>query len=468
MAQRELRNIPSVSSLATLLRDRGITVSDERSVSLAQSIQEDVRRAILEHPSVPASEALETRLARFDDWIVRSRYRRVINGTGIVVHTNLGRAPVSDDAARSMANAAASAVSLEVDPDSGHRGGRMDEVAGLLRELAGAESALVVNNNAAAILLALSALAAGRTVAVSRAEAVEIGGGFRIPDVLRQSGATLLEVGTTNRTYARDYRHPDVVGGVILKVHASNFAISGFVATPTIAELRGVADEQGTILIEDLGSGTLVDTSAFGVDHEPTVAESLAGGADIVTFSGDKLLGGPQAGIVAGRRDLVDRIAQHPLARAVRADKVTLAGVAATLRHYLRGDELNSIPVLRMLAIDVDTLRHRAAAIAERLRRQGIAVELLETTNFVGGGSLPGQALPGVAISLEAGWRTTSDLARRLRLHPDTPVFGRVERDRLLIELRTVAPADDETLSRVLIDVSGSTLRDCGNPESTD
>lgn len=445
MTRSDLHNLPSVPVLARLLLARGIAASEERGMALARAVQDETRAALLADDSLNLDAELERRIAMLERPAASSRYRRVLNGTGIIVHTNLGRAPVSDATSAAMADAASAAVALEIDPEGGQRGGRMDEISDLVRRLTGAEATLVVNNNAAAILLTLSALVTGRKVAVSRAEAVEIGGGFRIPDVLRQSGATLVEVGTTNRTYASDYRAAGLEpGDAILKVHTSNFAISGFVARPPLAELRAVADETGAQLIEDLGSGTLVDTSQFGIDHEPTIAESLTGGVDVVTFSGDKLLGGPQAGIVAGKRGLVERIERHPLARAVRADKTALAGISATLRHYLRGDEVEAIPVLRMMAAEIDALAERSKSLAERLRAASIEVDVVETRNFVGGGSLPGQSLPGVALAIAPD--DPDALARRLRTAPDTPVFGRIDEGRVLIELRTIAPEDDEML----------------------
>jgi L-seryl-tRNA(Ser) seleniumtransferase len=324
----------------------------------------------------------------------------------------------------------------------------MAEVSRLITLLTGAEATLVVNNNAAAILLVLSALASGRRVAVSRAEAVEIGGGFRIPDVLRQSGAELIEVGTTNRTYASDYRGAGLVeGDVILKVHSSNFAISGFVARPTTAELREVADATGALLVEDLGSGTLLDTERYGIDHEPTIRESIQAGVDIVTFSCDKLLGGPQAGIVAGKSSLVERVSGAPLARAVRADKTALAGVAETLRHYLRGDAEREIPVWRAMAATVGELRSRAESLSMQVQAADLTVRVVDTTNFVGGGSLPGQSLPGVALSIDVPGVTAQTLAQRLRLNPTVPIYARIDNERVLIELRTVLPEDDEALA---------------------
>ena len=372
-----------------------------------------------------------------------TRLDEVINGTGIVLHTNLGRAPVSEATAAAMAKAAGSYLSLEVDPETNRRGGRMNEISHLMRILTGAEATLVVNNNAAAVLLTLAACCSGREVIVSRGESVEIGGGFRIPDVVSQSGCRLVEVGTTNRTYASDFANAITDStGALLRVHPSNFRIEGFVSRPTASELAAVASDHGTILMDDLGSGALVDTSTIGLHSEPTVAEALEAGAAIVTFSGDKLLGGPQAGIICGRADLVERIERHPLARAVRADKTTLAGIVTTLRHYIAGDDATSIPIWKMLRTPVAELRNRAETISE-----GLGVSILDSISSIGGGSLPGETLPSVAISLLA--TNADDVARRLRM--GTPrVFPIIRDGRVLIDMRTVMPHQDVGLGQAI------------------
>jgi L-seryl-tRNA(Ser) seleniumtransferase len=337
-------------------------------------------------------------------------------------------------------------VALELDPETNERGGRMREIATLLRLLTGAEATLVVNNGAAAVLLALSALAAGRGVVVSRGEAVEIGGGFRVPDVMAQSGARLIEVGTTNRTYVADYvAATDDDTAAYLKVHASNFRMVGFTHAASIAELAAAAQPRGVLLLEDLGSGALLDTTRFGLAPEPTIGGSLGAGAQLVMASGDKLLGGPQAGIIAGERALVERAARHPLARAVRTDKTALAGLAATLRHYARGEAEREIPIWRMIAAPPAALRARAERLVGNLRDL-TDVAAVETRATVGGGSLPGETLPSWAIAPSpiAGG-TMDDLARRLRLGAPA-VFGRIEHDRLLLDLRTILPEDDERL----------------------
>jgi L-seryl-tRNA(Ser) seleniumtransferase len=384
------------------------------------------------------------------------RLRSVINATGVIIHTNLGRAPVSDEAARAMAEVAGRYTALEIELESGRRGGRMSELSQLLSLLTGAEAGLVVNNNAAAVLLVLTTFCAGRAVLVSRSQAVEIGGGFRIPDVLRQSGARLVEVGTTNRTYVRDYAEAiSDDTAAILSVHWSNFRIIGFTAQPELGELAELAHARGLLLIEDLGSGALLDTAAYGLAHEPTVQEAIAAGADLVCFSGDKLLGGPQAGIIVGRRELIDQVERHPLARALRADKTALAGTAVTLRHYLRGEAIEKIPVWRMIATPLAALEARCQTWQAALRDL-VETEIVATDATVGGGSLPGETLPSRALALGAEaiaevvpGLTVEELARRLRTG-QPPVVGRVEADRLLLDARTVLPEQDEALVEAL------------------
>ncbi len=453
------RSIPPVNTITELISDQfGSAITNEVAGSLAKCVQDQVRQELQSGLQDDPGLLVTRRLEQLAQTLASPRLGRVLNGTGIVVHTNLGRAPVSERTSHAMSTAASSSVTLEIDPVSGRRGGRMDEISTLLSILTGAEQSLVVNNNAAAVLLALTALAQGKKVAVSRSEAVEIGGGFRIPDVLAQSGATLVEVGSTNRTYARDFARAASDGAeLFLKVHPSNFSIQGFVASPTLAELRDVAVSTGAILIEDLGSGTFVDTEAYGIDHEPTVRESIEAGADVVTFSGDKLLGGPQAGIICGKGRLIDEIAAHPLARAVRADKTSMAGVAETLRHYLRGDHETSIPVWMCIAASESSLRLRAGRIAATLDSVENTVDVATSVNYVGGGSLPGQSLTGHAVRLKASTSgEATELARSLRQATPVPVFGRIEENAVLVELRTIMPRDDELLTESMRNVLAS------------
>jgi len=360
------------------------------------------------------------------------RLRRVLNATGVIVHTNLGRAPLAEAALDRVREIARSYSNLEYDVAAGRRGSRQDHVAGILRRLTGAEAALVVNNNAAAVMLALAALAEGREVLVSRGELIEIGDGFRIPDVLERSGATLREVGTTNRTWAADYE--TAIGAetaVLLRVHQSNFRLVGFTAQPSLRELADVARRHDLPLVDDLGSGALVD-----VGDEPTARASLAAGADLVCFSGDKLLGGPQAGIVVGRADLVEQLRRHPLQRAFRADKLTLAALEGTLALAL--DAPDEIPVVRMLCEPLEAVRARAARLAEL-----VGGEVEETIARAGGGALPLTELPSFACAVE------EELATKLRAC-DPPVIAVVRDGRTLLDCRTLTDAEaDEAAAAV-------------------
>ena len=392
--------------------------------------------------------------------------RRVVNATGVVLHTNLGRAPLAAEARRAMADAAGYG-NVEFDLDSGRRGSRYDHCAELARELTGAEDAVVVNNGAGAVALALTALAAGRGVVVSHGEMVEIGGGFRIPEVVEAAGSRLITVGTTNRTrradYARAVERGDV--GAILKVHRSNFAMSGFTEETELAELVAVGAGSGTPVIHDLGSGLLIDSAALGLPHEPTPAESVAAGVDLVAFSGDKLLGGPQAGVLVGTRAAVAAAKAHPLCRALRCDKVTLAGLEATLALYRDPDRARErIPALRMIGAGPGELGRRAQAVlaavggqageagegggAARAPGPRLAAEIAEGWSLVGGGTFPDARLPSAVILLDAGEDADAWLAV-LRAH-DPPVVARSRKGQVVIDMRTVAPDEDEIVAAAL------------------
>jgi L-seryl-tRNA(Ser) seleniumtransferase len=384
-----------------------------------------------------AEERVAAVADRLAGWVA-PRLRRVINGTGVVLHTNLGRAPISRAAATAAASVAGGYSNLEMDLDSGRRGDRSKLVEPALRRLTGAEAALVVNNNAAAVLLALAALAGRREVVVSRGQQVEIGGSFRMPDVMRLSGSRMVEVGTTNRTRAGDYEA--AIGprtAAILRVHTSNFRVSGFTESPSLRELAGVAHGRGLLLVDDLGSGALEPVS-----DEPTVAESLEH-ADVTTFSGDKLLGGPQAGIALGRAEPIGKMAKHPLARAVRVDKMTLAALEVTLAERLLG---HPSPVQSMLAATPEQVRRRAGFLMVRLAERGVESGLLEAGSAVGGGSLPGQVLPTTLLALEG---RASRLAAALRAG-DPPVIARIEQGRCCLDLRTVLLGEDDPLQEAI------------------
>lgn len=380
--------------------------------------------------------------------------RRVINATGVIIHTNLGRAPLSPETLAAMAAASEGYTNLEFDMESGARGSRHVHMESLLCRLTGAEAGLVVNNNAAAVMLGLTALARRKEVIVSRGQAVEIGGGFRIPDVMRQSGAKLVEVGTTNCTYARDYEQAITERtAALLRVHSSNFRLVGFTADASLEEILEVANRHGLPVLDDLGSGCFLDTSLFGLDREPMVQESVAGGVALTFFSGDKLVGGPQAGIIVGRKEYVDKLKRHPLARAVRIDKTRLAGLAATLRHYLRGEAESKIPVWRMISEPLGEIERRAREWVEAF--VGPA-EVIEGETMVGGGSLPGGTLPTRVLKIGGGKRDEKmamELSRRLR-ERETPVIGRVSENALLLDPRTLLPGEDSFVIEALRGIS--------------
>ncbi|HSH76895.1 MAG TPA: L-seryl-tRNA(Sec) selenium transferase [Longimicrobiales bacterium] len=374
--------------------------------------------------------------------------RRVVNATGVVLHTNLGRAPLAASAVDAMRTAARDYTNLEYDLTAGERGSRYVHCASLLSELTGAEDALVVNNAAAALVLALNALARDRGVLVSRGELVEIGGGFRIPEILERSGARMIEVGATNRTRVADYERALDEGDValILKVHRSNFRISGFTEEASVRELAEVARRHEIALLHDLGSGLMIGAEALGLSSEPRPHDSLAAGADLVAFSADKLLGGPQAGVVLGRGELVERLRASPLCRALRVDKVTLAGLEATLRLYRDPSRaLLEIPTLRMLSVDPGTLEAHAGEMASRLSEAGVPCRVVEVAGAVGGGTFPGVELASRAVEIGGGHAT--ELADALR-EGDPPVVGRIAYDRLLLDVRTLLPGQDDDLVR--------------------
>ena len=374
----------------------------------------------------------------------RPTLRPVINATGVIIHTNLGRAPLSAEARAAMELAARGYTNLEYDLEAGRRGSSYVHAEELLRWLTRAEAALVVNNNAAAVLLILTALARGKEVIVSRGHLVEIDGGFRLPEVMRQSGARLVEVGTTNRTYIGDYEEAITEEtALLMRVHRSNFRLTGFVHDPTLGELVELGEKKWLLVVDDLGSGALLDTSVYGLAHEPTLQESVADGVALVSASGDKLLGGPQAGIILGRRDLIAKLKRHPLTRALRVDKTTIAGLQATLLHYLKGEAEEKVPIWQMIAAPVEAVERRAIAWTEKLAAAGITAEVVDGRSTVGGGSLPGETLPTKLLAIRVD--SPDELANRLRAG-DPPVIGRIEDDLLLLDPRAVLAEEDEVL----------------------
>ena len=451
--QRLLRALPSVDALIGALAGEAALVGVPRP-RLAAAVREALaveRRRLLEAGGPAADAAALGR--RVVAALTRSglfSLARVINATGVVLHTNLGRALLSALAQERLREVASAYSNLEMDVSRKERGSRYSHVDGLLRRLSGAEAALVVNNCASAVLLALESLARGKEVIVSRGELIEIGGEFRIPDIMRRSGAVLREVGTTNRTHLKDY--VNAIGpetGLILKVHTSNYRVVGFTAAVSSRELAELGRARGVAVMEDLGSGCLVDLTRHGFPYEPTVPEVVASGVDLVSFSGDKLLGGPQAGIVVGRAELVERLARNPLNRALRIDKFTIAALEATLYAYEAGTALETIPTLRMLTEPLASIRRRARRVLARLgpaAARALGARVTESSSQVGGGALPTVELPTAVIALGTLERPAESLDEALRTgHP--PVLGRVLDDRLLLDCRTVLPSDVPALA---------------------
>lgn len=398
--------------------------------------------------------AIVARIAERLEAARRPPLGEVINATGILIHTGLGRAPLSPAALAAIESAAGGYTALELDLKTGERGKRVDVVREQLCQLTGAESATVVNNNAAGLVITLATLAAGRAVIVSRGELIEIGGSFRLPEVMAASGANLFEVGTTNKTRAADFAA--AIGeqtAVLLKVHPSNYRVIGFTSEASVAELATLGKQHDLPLVHDIGSGALFEPAALGLGDEPVARRSIEAGADLVLFSGDKLLGGPQAGLIVGRGDLVSRIERHPLMRALRVDKLTLAALSATLTALAHPDQaIAELPVWSLIAAPMAQLRHRAASIAWELetRVQGIRVEVVSTTGYLGGGSLPADGIESVAVAIDCPWRADHELARRLRA-ASPAVMGRVQSGRLLVDLRAVFARQDESLTGALV-----------------
>lgn len=401
---------------------------------------------VIAHPA----ESIEAFAAGALAGQARGSLRPVINATGVVIHTNLGRAPLADAAIERIGAIARGYSNLEYDIDTGARGSRSVHAAALLTHLTGAEAAIVVNNNAAATMLILAGLAAGREVVISRGELVEIGGGFRVPDVMRQSGAILREVGTTNRTRVNDYTAAvSAATALFLRVHPSNFRIEGFTERPSLVDLVSAARAVSIPVVEDIGSGCLVEDFA----DEPSVQASVAAGVDLVCFSGDKLLGGPQAGIIVGKKAPIDRLRTHPLMRAVRADKITFAVLEATLFEYAAGRSATTIPVQQMLHASADDIEARAQALAATLAAKGWQVALLSGASAVGGGSAPGLQLPTVLLSIARDGESADRTEQWLRTL-DPPVIARIEHDRVVLDLRTVLPSQQGLLATVLCGLS--------------
>lgn len=443
-AMTSLRDLPSVEQLlqnaAPLIGEFGRPLT----LDALRSTLDEIRGRFKLDPGSPLpsmQDILSQAESRLAAWTAPTLLP-VVNATGVILHTNLGRAPLSNAAIQAMKEVAEDYSTLEYDLGTGQRGSRLVHAESILQTLTGAEAALVVNNNASAVLLVLSALANRKRVVIARSQLVEIGGGFRVPDVMKQSGAKLVEVGTTNKVRLSDYSEALAEPtALVMRAHRSNFRIVGFTEEPDLREIAEASHRVNVPVLDDLGSGALLDTARYGFAHEPTVQESLAAGVDLVCFSGDKLLGGPQAGVILGRKALIDRIRKHPLARAVRADKISLAGITATLLHYLRDEAEREIPIWRMISLTLNQIRSRAESWHDALG-QG---EILQSESTVGGGSLPEECVSTFVLALSV--RSPDRFLKRLRL-ADPPVIARVENDKILFDPRTVL--DDGALIAVL------------------
>ena len=452
--KESLRQIPSVDAL---LKERGMTVLIERygrsfTIEAIREVLSNVRERVLaEQSTIPLPEIIMQDVQQtLKDW-TRPTLEPVINAAGVILHTNLGRAPLSEDTLLAVQRVAQGYSTLEYDLEKGERGSRYVHAEHLLQRITGAEAAMVVNNNASSLLLILYALARRRRTLISRTQLIEIGGGFRIPDVMVQSGAVLEEIGTTNKVNIDDYRqaieeHPIKL---VLRAHRSNFQLVGFTAEPELAEIVEVAHAAGVPVVDDLGSGSFLDTAKYGLKHEMTVQESLAAGADIVCFSGDKLLGGPQAGIIVGKKELIDKLRKHPIARAIRADKLALSGLSATLMHYLKDEAETKVPIWQMISMSMDEIEARANKWLRVLKRG----EILDGESTVGGGSLPGETLPTKLVALSVD-RPDAFLARLRQSHP--PIIARVENDKVLFDPRTVLEKQEGAL---LVEVQNTLTR---------
>lgn len=463
-----LKHLPKIDEMMLRIEKRQSIAGCPREIvkEACRSVVEEIRGRILADPDkegnlrLPTPAQAAVRAVEIVEGFGRYRLRRVINATGVILHTNLGRAPLCREAIERVVEVARGYSNLEYNLEKGERGLRYDHVRGLLCALTGAEDALVVNNNAAAVLLVLNALSEGREAIVSRGELIEIGGEFRIPDVMEKSGARLREVGTTNRTRLSDYEKaigPET--GIILKVHTSNFRIMGFTEEANLTSLIVLGKKHHLPVVDDLGSGCFVELDRHGLEREPTVRDCLDAGADVVTFSGDKLLGGPQAGLILGKRAMIEQIRKNPLNRALRIDKMTLAALEATLVKYLRPAEaLTDLRVLRALTEPVAEVRKRAKRLAAMIHRalpEGTDIRLVSGVSMAGGGSLPTREIPTVLIGLRVANLSAAALESRLRRN-ETPVIVRVADDRALLDLRTVDPGEfaeiRDALSRIATD----------------
>ena len=449
----DFKNIPSIDrvlnepSIKTLLT----SYARDSVVKLVQQHLQSIRHDINAGKQAPSFKKIIQDIQIFisEKWIIQPA--PLVNASGVILHTNLGRAPLSDQAIYALSTSAGVYTDLEYDPITSQRSDRQRHVKALIKQLTGSESALVVNNNAAAALLCLTALAKGKEVIISKGESVEIGGNFRIPELLEQSGAHLIEVGTTNRTYISDYQNAITDNtGAILIVHTSNFQKIGFTHNPSVHELVNLGNNYNVPVLNDLGSGSFIDTAQFGLGSEPTVQKSISDGADLTFFSGDKLLGGPQSGIILGKKIFIDQLSEHPITRALRIDKLNLTALHSTLLHYLSNEPLTKIPIWNMISADLTGIKER---INTWLRETHIEGKVIKSHSTVGGGSLPGEVLDTYALAIKPINSSASKISYSLRTY-ETPIISRIEADRVILDARTVLPAQDHIVIEALKNIT--------------
>ncbi|MFQ6002579.1 MAG: L-seryl-tRNA(Sec) selenium transferase [Candidatus Zixiibacteriota bacterium] len=451
LIKEKLRQLPSVEKIleSEKLKNKIKKYSHPLVSEAAKEILSSIREGIKENPQDISFDQIVEKVSQKVNEETNDLTQPVINATGVILHTNLGRAPLDEETLSHIVEISKNYNNLEFDLKAGKRSHRGIFLQKLLCQLTHAEAALTVNNNAGAVLLILTALAKGKEVVVSRGELVQIGGGFRIPEILALSGAILKEVGTTNKTALSDYEDaitPDTA--LLLKVHQSNFRMIGFVERPSIGELVNLGRKYNLCVVEDLGSGVMLRTEDFGLAHEPTVLEAISSEADLVCFSGDKLLGAPQAGIILGKKRYIDLLRKHPLHRALRLDKMFIAGLESVLLFYLKGEATKKIPAWQMVSTPLDVLKKRAENIKGQLKKSGIAIAIKESKSTVGGGSLPGETLPTIVISVESvsSVGMTADQQAKLFRQLSPPIIGRIEDDKFVLDLRTIFPHQDDLI----------------------
>ena len=453
VTMNDFKNIPSIDrilkepSIKTLLE----CYTHDSVVKLVQHHIQGVRKGVKAGKQTPSFKTIikDIQLSIAERWVIQPS--PVINASGVILHTNLGRAPLSDQSITALSNTAGGYTDLEYDTVNGIRSNRQKHVQSLINYITGSESALVVNNNAAAALLCLTGLAKGKEVIVSKGESVEIGGNFRIPELLDQSGAQIIEVGTTNRTYLSDYQKAITDNtGAILIVHTSNFRKIGFTHNPSVKELVNLGNDFNIPVLNDLGSGTFINTAEFGLNAEPTVQESLLDGVDLTFFSGDKLLGGPQSGIILGKKIFIDQLSTHPIARALRIDKLNLTALHSTLLHYLSNEPLSKIPIWSMISADLAEIKMR---INVWLRKSPIQGKVIKTHSTVGGGSLPGEVLDTYVLAIAPINSSASKISESLRTYK-TPIISRIESDHVILDARTVLPKQDHIVIEALNNIT--------------